>query len=141
MKNQPTLPEQINLHQPEETFSATKSSIRLNPYKKDDTMDITNYYGNAFNVVEQIINSTTERSVKLNTAVLSNSEQASLSGIINSKQVYLQVDEDLFVPVVLADSSFNLRSTNTLTEPNIKQLSFKLPDGFTSDVPLVNVNN
>lgn len=130
----------IQLYQPEETFSATKSSIKLNPYKKDDTMDITNYSGNAFNVVEQVINSTSERSVKLNTAVLSNSEQASLSGIVNSKQIYLQVDEDLFVPVVLADSSFNLRSTNTLTEPNIKQLSFKLPDGFTSDVPLMNVN-
>ncbi|MCK7556547.1 hypothetical protein MKQ70_16590 [Chitinophaga sedimenti] len=88
---------------------------------------------NVFNVVEQIINTTSERTIKLNTRRLTDAEQEWLSGLLTSKQIYLQADTDLWIPVTLTDSSYSTRSTGTMSEPNIKQFTFRFAEGFDMD--------
>lgn len=125
----------------ESTLSVTKNIIQKNPNKANDIGVISNYADNVFNVVDEVLNSTTEQIIRLNTRVLSDYSLKWISGIINTKQCWIEVYNDLFVPVLVNDTSITLTNQRYLTQPNVKQISFKLSDGFVPDSTVYNSNN
>ncbi|SFW91586.1 hypothetical protein, partial [Chitinophaga sancti] len=60
---------------------------------------------------------------------------------LTSEQIVMQVLPDLYVPVLLSDTSYEISNQKYQTEPNVKQFTFSLSDGFTPDFIFVNASN
>lgn len=126
---------------PESTLSITRTTIQKNANKENSLGAISNYSDNVFNVIDEILNSSTEQTIKLNTRVLSDDNLKWISGLINTKQCWIEVYSNLFVPILVNDTSITLTNQRYLTQPNVRQISFKLSDGFIPDFTVYNSNN
>ncbi|SFW91568.1 hypothetical protein, partial [Chitinophaga sancti] len=60
---------------------------------------------------------------------------------LTSEQIVMQVLPDLYVPVLLSDTSYEISNQKYQTELNVKQFTFSLSDGFTPDFLFVAASN
>jgi len=86
------------------------------------------------NIMDEVISSYPTESFTLNTRELSDEETMWLQELLLSKQVFFKQNSDTLVPLQLADTSISLTKKRYVTGLNTKQFTFKLSDGFTSDL-------
>ena len=115
---------------PENSLSVTRNTIQKNPNKENAGI-ISNYTGSLFNVVDEVLTVNSEQSIKVNTRILSDDVLKWISGILKTKQAWIQVEDNLFIPVLVNDTSITLTEQRYLTEPNVKQFTLKLSDVFS----------
>lgn len=115
---------------PENSLSITRNTTQKNPNKEAGGI-ISNFTESSFNVIDEVLTVNSEQSIKVNTRVLGDDMLKWISGILKTKQAWVQVEDNLFVPALVNDTSITLTEQRYLTEPNIKQFTLKLSDVFS----------
>ncbi|WPQ65519.1 hypothetical protein SIO70_11735 [Chitinophaga sancti] len=133
--------ETLQLFNPISTLSTTKQAVKNSPYKLNSEGRIADYDDKLFNIIDEILTVSPEQQIKLSTSILNDGMLKWLSNLLTSEQIIMQVLPDLYVPVLLSDSSYEMSNQKYQTEPNVKQFTFTLSDGFTPDFIFVNASN
>lgn len=113
--------------------TVTKTTISLNPFKRDSKSKLREYNDKIFNTVEQVLDYTTEKKLTVNTLDLSDAQTKWLSSILLSKNIWMKADDSLIIPVSINDTDYSIAPKKTIQGLNMKQFVFKLSDGFDSD--------
>lgn len=127
----------IQLYNPISNLSVTRQTVKNNPYKVSND-EVVDYNGDIFNVIDEIININPKQEIRLSTGILNDNQLKWLSNLLTSEQIILQVFDELYVPVLLNETSYDMINRKYQQEPNVKQFSFNLSDGFTPDFLFIN---
>ncbi|SFW91518.1 hypothetical protein SAMN05661012_06789, partial [Chitinophaga sancti] len=100
--------ETLQLFNPISTLSTTKQAVQNNPYKLNIEGRIADYDDKLFNIIDEILTVSPEQQIKLSTGILNDGMLKWLSNLLTSEQIVMQVLPDLYVPVLLSDTSYEI---------------------------------
>jgi hypothetical protein len=117
--------------------TVTRTTMQKNPMRFNEAGEYTDYskpgsYA-VFNIIDQILEATPEMTMKVWTRKLSDAECTWMSSMFPAKNYWLKADTELYIPVQLQETNWNLQKNRYLNEPNIRQLTFKFSDDYTPD--------
>jgi hypothetical protein len=117
----------LDLFNPKETITASKTSINKYGYKFNNGT-FSNLNNGVFNATSSVINSNSISSYKAVSDVLSDSQIKWVRSIISAEKVCLKLANGTLLPVSLSTNSYNIQSKRYSTNNNRLELE------FTSDI-------
>lgn len=125
---------------PEMNQNSNRSMFVRNPYRMNEVGEYANYskFSNysVFNVIDQILDATPETTMKVWTKSMSDAECKWMSSLFLSRNYWIKAEGQLYVPLLLQDTNWNMQINRFLREPNVKSLTFKFRDEYAVDYKL-----
>lgn len=116
---------------PTDNLNVNRVQYEKETYRLDNNGIYSYVNGDVYNVKTEIIDSKPQVKVNINTKKLSDAEVDWLSGLVMSKQVFVELTDGKFVPVTLNDASFNYQRTRYMqNQLNTMKFSFSFPNWF-----------
>lgn len=122
----------VQFYNPINSLSVSRQTMKRNPYVNTAGTP-SDYNDHIFNVIDEILTTNPKQQTKVSTGILDDRTLTWLSNILISEQIVLQVHQDLYIPILLSDNNYEIIEQKYQTEPNVKQFTFTLSEGFTPD--------
>jgi hypothetical protein len=121
---------------PMNSMTVERLTMQKPPYRLGANGFYNNFEGVTFNVVDAVINTGARQSIKAVTRNMSDEVNTWLSSILYSPQVFIKVQQDLFIPVTVQETTTDITPRRYINGLVTKEFTFKLAEGFTPDFKL-----
>ena len=122
---------------PIETRDVTRTYLRKNSYQFNETGDYLDIADDIFNQQERIINSVLETKWKMWTKPLTDDENNWLAGLLNSRNVWIEVESGRIYPVSLVETSYTINQNKYQNELVQSEWTFKIMDDLLKTENLI----
>lgn len=116
---------------PTESLNATRTSIKKNPYNIDGDGNYTNTTDDMYNVSDEVLNSSSQLTVKVHTRILKDKEVFWLGELVTSRQWFIELSDMMLVPVTLLNNTYTYQRQRYLKgNVNVMQFDLQFARGF-----------